>query len=35
MLLFGAEFFVFQSASQKLKEQDIQNYISARCPVWV
>jgi len=35
LLLFGAESFVFQFAIQKLKEQDIQNYISARCPVWV
>jgi hypothetical protein len=31
----GAEFFVFQVAFQKLKDQDIQNYNFARGFVWV
>jgi hypothetical protein len=31
----GAESFVFQSAIQKLEDQDIQNYNLARCFVWV
>ena len=35
LLLFGAESFVFQFAIQNSKDQDIQNYNFARCPVWV
>ena len=30
MLSFGAEYFVFQVAIQKFKDQDIQNYNFAR-----
>jgi hypothetical protein len=35
LLSLGAESFVFQVASQKLKDQDIKNYIFACCFVWV
>jgi siroheme synthase len=33
--LFGAEYFVFQFAIQKIEDQDIRNYNFARCPVCV
>jgi hypothetical protein len=32
---FGEESFVFQVATQKLKDQDIQDYNFVRCFVWV
>jgi hypothetical protein len=35
LLLFGSEYFVFQIAIQKHKDQDIQNYNFACCFVWV
>ena len=35
MLSFGAEYFVFQVAIQKFKDQDIQNYNFARGFIWV
>ena len=35
LLLFGAEYFVFQFAIQNSKDEDIYNYNFARCPVWV
>jgi len=35
LLLFGAEYFVFQFAIKKYKDYDIQNYNFACCFVWV
>jgi hypothetical protein len=35
LLSFGAEYFVFQVAIQKRKDQDIWNYNFARGFVWV
>ena len=35
LLLFGTEYFVFQFAIKKVKDQNIQNYNIARCSVWV
>jgi len=35
LLLFGTESFVFQFVIQKFKEQNVYNYIIARCSVWV
>jgi len=35
LISFGSESFVFQSAIQKYKDQDIQNYNVACCFVWV
>jgi hypothetical protein len=35
LLLFGAESVIFQFTIQKVKDQDIQNYNTARCSVWV
>ena len=35
LLLFGAESSVTQVAVQKFKDQDIYNFNSACCPVWV
>ena len=35
LLLLGAESFVFQFTIQNSKDQDIQNYNFAHCPVWV
>jgi len=34
LLSFGAEYFVFQFAIQKFKDQGIQNYNFACCFVW-
>ena len=35
LAIIGAEPFVFQVAIKKFKDQDIQNYNSACCFVWV
>jgi hypothetical protein len=35
VVLFGAESFAFQFATQKFKDQDVSNYNFARGPVWV
>ena len=35
LLLFDAEYFVFQFTIQKFKDQDIYNYNTAPCSVWV
>ena len=35
LLSLGGEYFIFQCAIQKYKDQDIQNYNFACCFVWV
>ena len=35
LLSHGAEYFVFQFATQKYKDYDTENYNFARCFVWV